>query len=306
MACFTMLIASVQTDIRIAETSANVDTVIQTLHTLGEQGIDLAVFPECMLSGYAFESRDEARQAALTEDSHEIQQIANASRESGVALTVGLLLTDDRGDSLFNAAFLIDGNLNDGKQSTDKSSPSNAITGRYHKVHLPHLGVDQFVDRGKIPYQAWPLRLKNGETAQIGMGICYDISFPEPMRALGLAGADIIALGTNWPVAAFRTAEIVPPARSMENHLFFVAANRIGVERGFEFCGLSSICGPDGVELARAEGNQSTILTAEVDLAEARNKRIERTTGKHVIDRFADRQPEFYHSITQPVEPKRS
>ncbi|WP_404306008.1 carbon-nitrogen hydrolase family protein [Neorhodopirellula lusitana] len=305
-ACFTMLIASVQTDIQIADTAANVKTVIRTLETLGEQGVDLAVFPECMLSGYAFESRDEARLAALTEDSPEIQQIAEASRATGVALTVGLLMKeatgekDDSGEpvnSLFNTALLIDG-----KQLIDGQPASHAIIGRYQKVHLPHLGVDQFVDRGTVPYQAWPLTLKSGEIARVGMAICYDISFPEPMRALGLAGADIIALGTNWPVAAFRTAEIVPPARSMENHLFFVAANRIGHERGFDFCGLSSICGPDGVELARAAGQEATVLRAEVNLADARNKRIERTTGKHVIDRFADRQPDFYQSIILPVQ----
>jgi predicted amidohydrolase len=114
------------------------------------------------------------------------------------------------------------------------------------------------------------------------------------MRRMGLDGADIIALPTNWPIAAARTAEIVPPARSMENHLYFVAANRVGTERGFKYCGLSSICGPDGVELSRAKDDQPIALFAEVDLAKARNKRIERTPGAHVIDRFADRQPDFY------------
>lgn len=282
-----MLLACVQTDIQFASVAANLDTLIKTLDSLGQKQVDLAVFPECMLTGYAFDTRDEAEAVALCESAPELQRIADASQASGVALTVGLLLK--QGDHLYNAALLIDG-----KQA-------EPIIGRYHKVHLPHLGVDRFVDRGEIPYQAWSLPLKNGETAKVGMGICYDSSFPEPMRALGLAGADIIALGTNWPVAASRTAEIVPPARSMENHLFFVAANRIGQERGFDFCGLSSICGPDGVELARAVGSETTVLLAEVQLKDARNKRIERTPGKHVIDRFADRCPEFYDSIVKPV-----
>jgi predicted amidohydrolase len=281
-----MLIACVQTDIRFASVAANLDTVVETLDSLGQKRVDLAVFPECMLTGYAFDTRDEAVAVALTEDSPEIQRVIEASRHAGVAVSIGFLLQQD--DKLSNAAFLIDGRQ------------PEPILGRYHKVHLPHLGVDRFVDPGEIAYQAYPLPLRDGQTAQIGMGICYDSSFPEPMRALGLAGADVIALGTNWPVAAHRTAEIVPPARSMENHLFFVAANRIGRERGFDFCGLSSICGPDGVELARASGNEPIVLMAEVDLAQARNKRIERTPGKHVIDRFADRRPEFYDSISQP------
>ncbi|TWT95656.1 N-carbamoyl-D-amino acid hydrolase [Neorhodopirellula pilleata] len=288
-----MLLACVQTDIQIADVSANVKTVVKTIESLGQRNVDLAVFPECMLTGYAFDNRADALEASLQEDSPEIQMIAEAACRSNLAVTIGLLLREE--NRLFNAALLIDGN----RCFEGRSAPT--VVGRYHKVHLPYLGVDRFVDRGEIPYQAWPLTCRDGQIARIGMGICYDSSFPEPMRALGLAGADVIALGTNWPVAASRTAEIVPPARSMENHLFFVAANRVGSEHGFEFCGLSSICGPDGVELARAIGNETTVLFADVDLAQARNKRIERTPGKHVIDRFADRRPEFYATIVDPI-----
>lgn len=283
-----MLLACVQSDIQFAAPAANVQTVIATLDELHSKQIELAVFPECMLTGYAFDSRDEIAEAAVSEDSQEIAEIIAASARTGVALTLGTMLRE--GEKLYNAALLIDG---------------TGVIGRYHKVHLPYLGGDRFVDPGEIPYRAWPVSGTGSTTPEaspprVGMGICYDSSFPEPMRALGLAGADIIALGTNWPVAASRTAEIVPPARSMENHLFFVSANRIGRERGFDFCGMSAICGPDGVELARAEGAEPTVLIADVDLAQARNKRIERTPGKHVIDRFADRRPEFYHELVQP------
>ncbi len=79
--------------------------------------------------------------------------------------------------------------------------------------------------------------------------------------------------------------------------LFFVAANRIGTERNFNYCGRSSICGPDGIELARASDSEEQMLIANVNLAHARNKRIERTPGAHVIDRFADRQPQFYGPV---------
>jgi len=289
-----MLLACVQTDIQIANVSANVSTVVETIQSLSGRNVDLVVFPECMLTGYAFDNRTDAWSASLQEDSPEIQTLVDAAAQAGLSVTIGLLLRE--GSRLHNASLLIDGNRR------SEGRPAPAIVGKYHKVHLPYLGVDRFVDRGEIPYQAWPVTCRDGQIAQVGMGICYDSSFPEPMRALGLAGADVIALGTNWPVAASRTAEIVPPARSMENHLFFVAANRVGSEHGFDFCGLSSICGPDGVELARAVGNEFTILFAEVDLAEARNKRIERTPGKHVIDRFADRRPEFYATIVDPID----
>ena len=110
-------------------------------------------------------------------------------------------------------------------------------------------------------------------------------------------GADIIALSTNWPNEGIRTPAIVPPARSLENHLFFVAANRVGSENGCGFCGRSSICGPDGVVLASSDDDTEIMLLARIDPSAARNKQIERAAGSHRIDRFADRRPEFYGPI---------
>lgn len=278
-----MLLSCVQSHVAFANISENVDHVCQWLQKAIAQNVQMVVFPECMLTGYGFESREEAMSQAISVDDKRWEPLISICRDSGqLHVVIGFLEKEGDGaqSKLYNASALL------GPQG---------IIATYRKVHLPHLGVDRFVDRGNRPYAVH----QAGE-ARVGLAICYDCSFPEPMRVLGLGGADIIALPTNWPVAALRTAEIVPPARSMENHLFFVAANRVGSERGFRYCGRSSICGPDGVELARAAGDQEEMLIAEVNLQQARNKRIERTPGAHVIDRFADRRPEFYSSVSGP------
>ncbi|TWU45738.1 N-carbamoyl-D-amino acid hydrolase [Novipirellula aureliae] len=270
-----MLIACVQTDIAFADFDENKKRVFRAIEEAGKQNADLVVMPECMLCGYAYESRRSALEQAITDENDAFKQIAEAAQKANLHITLGFL--EKQGDQLFNASVLVG---------------ASGVVGKYRKIHLPHLGVDRFVDRGDIPYTVY-----QADDVRIGMAICYDSSFPEPMRVLGLAGADVIALGTNWPVTAMRTAEVVPPARSMENHLFFVAANRIGSEGGFDFCGLSTICGPDGVVLARSDNDRPVILYADIDPEEARNKTIERTAGTHVIDRFKDRRPEFYGPI---------
>lgn len=271
-----MRLAALQMDVRLGDWSANLNRLIERVRQAAAAGADLIVAPECALSGYCFHSRDEALTVAVEADAAAWEPLQTTVREANTHLVVGYLERTPEG-KLYNASVLL--------------GPSGRLAG-YRKVHLPRLGVDQFVDRGQEPYG-----VHAAGDAKVGLAICYDSSFPEPMRVLGLHGADLIALPTNWPIAARRTAELVPPARSMENHLFFVAANRIGHERTFEFCGLSSICGPDGVELARARDAREQILYAEVDLRHARNKRIERTVGAHVIDRFADRQPRFYSAV---------
>ncbi len=285
-----MLIACIQTDVVFADLSANLTRVLNALKKAGESKADLVVFPECVLCGYSFDSRQEALQHAISIDSPILTAIAGAARQHHLNVVLGFLEVD--GDRLFNSSALIGSN---GVIGTSGAESTYGVIGHYRKVHLPHLGVDRFVDRGDFPY-----RVVDSGGTKIGLAICYDCSFPEPMRVLGLEGADVIALSTNWPIGAVRTAEIVPPARSMENHLFFVAANRVGTERGFEFCGRSSICGPDGIVLAASNDNQETILFAKIDPEQARNKRIERTPGKHVIHRMNDRRPEFYERIARP------
>lgn len=277
-----MLLACVQTGIRFSDVPGNLQCVMDWIDRAGKSGADLVVMPECMLSGYAFGSRQDALPHAVPISDPLFEQIAEKTAEWGLHVTLGYLEVD--GDRLFNAAALV--------------GPSGVI-GCYRKVHLPHLGIDRFVDRGDFPYQVHEVVTQSGEICRIGLAICYDSSFPEPIRVLALEGADVIALGTNWPNGAAHTAEVVPPARSMENHLYFVAANRVGEENGFGFCGCSSICGPDGVVLAKTGSDGEMMLLAEVDLALARNKRIERAPGgAHVIHRFDDRRPEFYGKLS--------
>ena len=136
---------------------------------------------------------------ALSVDDKLFETLGDFAEKYNLHFSLGFLEKTDQ--HLFNASALI--------------GPSGVI-GHYRKIHLPHLGIDRFVDRGDLGYP-----IHTAGAAKIGLAICYDSSFPEPMRVLALNGADIIALGTNWPNGASRTAEVVPPARSMENHLFF-------------------------------------------------------------------------------------
>jgi predicted amidohydrolase len=72
------------------------------------------------------------------------------------------------------------------------------------------------------------------------MNICFDGSFPETSRILTLLGADLVVLPTNWATAARKMAELVSAARAWENHIYYLAVNRVGDESGFNYLGLSS------------------------------------------------------------------
>jgi predicted amidohydrolase len=146
---------------------------------------------------------------------------------------------------------------------------------------------------------------------KVGMNICYDAAFPEAARSLAILAADLIVLPTNWPPGAECTAASVINARALENAVYYIAVNRVGIERGFEFIGRSKIVDPGGQTLAESQAPGEEVLYAEIDPARARRKHIIRVPGKHEIDRLADRRPEMYgllveaHSLKSPGRPPR-
>ncbi|HEV7225887.1 MAG TPA: carbon-nitrogen hydrolase family protein [Pirellulales bacterium] len=272
-----MKIAGVQMDVAFGDKAKNLARIVDALRETARQGAQLTVFPECALPGYCFESLDEARPHAEPIPGPSTLRLAELCRELDAFAVVGLLEAD--GERVFNAAALVG---------------PGGVAGTYRKLHLPFLGVDMFTTPGDRPPAVWP-----AGDARIGVSICYDGAFPEPSRAMALDGADLIVLPTNWPPGAECTADFVINTRAMENHVYYMAVNRVGVERGFRFIGKSKICGPNGDVLALANHEQEAILYAEIDPAKARRKRIIRVPGKHEIDRFADRRPEMYGRVVQ-------
>ncbi len=273
-----MKIAGVQMDISITDNAGNVARMIDQLRIAASEGARLAIFPECAVPGYCFGSLAEARPYAEPIAGPSVTEMTAACRELDSYAVFGMLERD--GERVFNVAVL--------------TGPLGLV-GVYRKVHLPYLGIDMFTTPGDKPFA-----IHEVEGVKIGMLICYDAAFPEAARALALLGADLIVLPTNWPAGAETMASCSIPCRAMENQVYFAAVNRVGTERGFQFIGESSLCAPNGQVLTKATGTAPTILYTEVDPLRSRQKRIVRVPDKHIIDRMADRRPEFYGLLTEP------
>jgi predicted amidohydrolase len=271
----TWKIAGVQMDCAFAKNAQNLETIRTHLREAAAAGARLVIFPECALPGYCYESKAEALPNAEPIPGPSSQSIALVCRELNVFAVVGLL--EAAGDKLFNSCVLI--------------GPAG-IVATYRKVHLPFLGVDRFTTPGDQPFAVHDLG-----GLRIGMNICYDGSFPEPARCLMLLGADLIVLPTNWPRGAISTAKMLIPARALENHVYYAAVNRIGVERGFDFIGMSRIVGCTGEFLAVSESAEPTILYADIEPAAARAKHRVFMPGKYELHRLKDRRPEMYGPV---------
>ncbi len=273
-----MKVAAVQMDVKILEKDRNLDKVLENMRTAVRAGAKLVIFPECALTGYCFTSLEEARPLAEEVPGPSSEKLAKAAKDLDCTAVVGLL-EREHGDHVYNAAVVVG---------------PNGTLGTYRKIHMPGIGLDRFVAPGNKPFCVC-------ETAhaKVGVNICYDCSFPEPGRVLKLKGAQVLAIPTNWPVGSDSLVHTVK-TRAIENHMFVVAADRVGEERGFRFAGHSQIIDFTGKVLVEAGETEETILYAEVDLAAADNNRIIRIPGQWEFDRIADRRPEMYTAITEP------
>jgi predicted amidohydrolase len=275
-------IAGVQMDCRLGDKRSNLARIRAGLEQAAGQGARLVVFPECALSGYGFESKEEAWPHAETLSGPASAALTEDCRRLGVWAIFGLLERDEKTDRLFNACALVG---------------PGGLAGGYRKIHLPCLGVDRFTAPGDRPFAVHDLG-----GLRVGINICYDASFPESSRVLTLQGADLVVLPTNWPPGASSTARIMPPARALENHIYYAAVNRVGEERGFRFIGRSQVVDCAGDLLAAAADGEEVIY-AEIDPARARAKQVVKIPGKYEVNRVKDRRPEMYGPLCDRVTP---
>jgi predicted amidohydrolase len=269
-------VAAVQMDCRLGDVSANLRTILARLNEAADNGAKVVAFPECALTGYGFPDRTAARECAQPMPGPATAAVADVCKARNVHAIFGFV--ERAGEKLYNAAAIV--------------GPGGFVAG-YRKVHLPCVGADKFLDPGDRPFAVHDLA-----GLKVGLGICFDGSFPETARVLTLLGADLVCLPTNWADAAHRNATLVCRVRALENHVYFLSVNRVGTEAGFHYIGQSSICDFTGDFLAFADHDREAILYADLDPAAARQKKVVICKDEYEIDRVNWRRPEMYGPLT--------
>lgn len=219
--------------------------------SLADNDLDLIVCPELFLSGYNV--GDALPQLALTADSALIEQVAKIARSHQTAIVYGYPERD--GDSIFNVAACV--------------SAQGKLIARHRKLILPP-GFEAQVFSAGSSFTVFDLA-----GFRCGILICFDAEFPEAVRALAQAGAELVivptALTQEWGVVA----EKIMPTRAFENGVWLIYANHAGSENGTHYLGHSCIISPDGKDAARA-GTGEQVITARLDVKSvaAAQKRI--------------------------------
>ncbi|MFP4470021.1 MAG: nitrilase-related carbon-nitrogen hydrolase [Bacteroidales bacterium] len=228
-------------------------------------GSDLVVLPELAATGYNFENREQAmRFAAEPEKSDFVKVLKSFCNTTGGIVVTGF--NELSGNKIYNSALLID---------------KNGIRNKYRKIQL-FMREKEYFEAGDLQ----PEVIDVGGI-KIGMLICFDWMFPELWRKLALQGADVICHPSNLVLPG--KAQKAIPVHAMINRIFVITANRTGIEKDLTFTGNSIMAAPSGKVIAEASALRQEVITAEIDISQARDKMI--TPLNHA---YNDRRPEFY------------
>ena len=168
--------------------------------------------------------------------------------------------------------------------------PDGKIAGVYRKSHIPDgPGYEEkfYFRPGNTGFKVWD----GPQPSTLGVGVCWDQWYPETARAMMLMGADILfyptAIGTEPHDPDLDTSRLWRRAmigHAVSNVVPVVAANRIGTECGQRFYGHSFICDERGDMLAEFGADETGVLVATLDLAQAKKHRA-------AFGFFRDRRP---------------
>ncbi len=261
-----MRVGYVQTSPVLGDVKRNVNSAL-TLAS-GEEA-DFLVFPELFNTGYLFlNKRDLAKVAEPIPEGPTTRKLMKFAAELSVSVVAGI--AEREGSKFYNSAVVI-------------SSDGDHL-GTYRKLHL--------FSTEKLVFEPGNLGLKvfSVGKVRIGVMICFDWIFPEAARVLSLKGAHLIAHPANLVLPYAQTAML---ARSIENKVFTITANRIGSEerngKRLRFTGMSQITSPSMKVLKRASEDSVEVGVVDIDPREAENKNI-----TDLNNLWEDRRPEEY------------
>lgn len=232
-------------------------------HTKGKK-LDIAVLPEVWNSPYSTasfpvyaESVPDVGEKFNEANSPSTAMLVNEAKKLGIWLVGGSVPERCKDGKLYNTCLVI--------------NPSGDIVGKHRKVHLFDIDVP-----GKVTFKESDSLTagNNVTTAQtpwggLGVGICYDIRFPELSMLMRNKGCTMLVYpGAFNMVTGPAHWELLQRARAVDNQLFVAACSPARNEKsdGYIAWGHSSVVSPWGDVIAKAGASEETVFaTMEFD-----------------------------------------
>lgn len=200
---------------------------------------DLILLPELWSSGFDLHKADEYSLQNLSL----LTQLQRYSDQSNISICGSYIEKQD--GIFFNTSIFL-----------QPHQPSTA----YRKIHLFHrMNEDKYFAPG---IDSTPFSSAFGI---MGMGICFDLRFPEFFLDLTANGTEIFLLTAHWPLTRINHWDILLQARAIENQAYMIAVNSVGQSGRDIYGGHSTVISPNGDILLRASSDEENLWVVDVD-----------------------------------------
>jgi predicted amidohydrolase len=263
-------VAVAQMNCTLGNVKRNLKKINSLTYRAARHNADLVCFPELATTGYRLGRA--WRKYAETIPGPTSEKLSGIAEEYGLHLICGVDELDAKSKRIRDSSILVD--------------PNGDTVGVYRKVHLWAKEREYFT-----PGKTFPIfQTKFGK---IGLGICYDLEFPEPARIMALQGAEIIVYSSAQMKPMQRMIDTYVCSRAGENTVFVCHSNRVGVEGDLVFFGHSQVIHPTCQPLAKMTETEGLAL-ARLEMQDI--KRLRKTKLPYLRQRI----PKLYSVLGKP------
>ena len=262
-----MKIGCIQLNVRFGKVEENFERAEKCIREAVAKGAELVVLPEMWNTGYALKQLDEI---ADTDGTRSKQFLTRLAKELKIHI-VGGSVAVKRGDKYYNTMYVVDN--------------TGELVGEYSKAHLFRLLDEHLYLEAGNEMNHFSL----GELDAAGV-ICYDIRFPEWLRAHALAGAKVLFIPAQWPTERIDHWQTILRARAIENQCFVIAVNRTARNMD-NYNGHSMVIEPWG-EVLWVGGETEEVAVIDVDFSKVDEVRSR-------IPVYDDRRPNLYEQVVK-------
>lgn len=265
-------IGILQFESKLGDVEYNIKKSLKMISQAGDKGANIVVLPELFSTGYNMDilGKDIANLSIKYYD-YILSEMSRAAKENKVYILASVGEIRDIPGIVYNSTIIFD--------------DSGKKIGSFAKSHL--WAQDRLYFREGSEYPVFETKYGN-----IGIAICYDIGFPESVRSLALAGAEMIFIPAAWRIEDLDMWNLNVPQRALENIVFTIGVNRVGKEGDLHMFGGSKVCNPRGKIIRELPFDEELVEVVEIDLEDINKYRTE-------ISYLRDRKPTIYNKLVE-------
>lgn len=249
----------------VDDAKANVEKAIAKISQTAKKGADIIVLPEMFNCPY--KTKNFPIYAPYKDYAYE--HLQKAAADNRIILIGGSIPEEDSG-KIYNTCYIFDQN--------------GTEIGKHRKMHLYDIDVEggQYFKESEILSPGDTATIVDTHLGKFGVGICYDIRFPEYSRILSLLDAKVIFM----PAAFNMTSgpahwEFAFRSRALDNQVYMVgAAPARDINANYVAYGHSIVVSPWGQIIGQLDEKEG-ILMADIDLDYVEKIRREFPILKH-------------------------